>query len=64
MEEINIPSPSAILGTHRPSTSAGGLSRSSVSPQKPTVGQPGTARDQSKPKQSKSRNGTVSLLLY
>ncbi|OOF93509.1 hypothetical protein ASPCADRAFT_209465 [Aspergillus carbonarius ITEM 5010] len=59
MEEINIPSPSAILGTHRPSTSAGGLSRSSVSPQKPTVGQPGTVRDQNKPKQSKSRNGCI-----
>ncbi|RAK96883.1 fungal specific transcription factor domain-containing protein [Aspergillus ibericus CBS 121593] len=60
MEDINIPSPSAILGTHHPSTSVGGLSKPSVSPQKPTAGQPGTARDQNKPKQSKSRNGTVS----
>ena len=64
MEDINIPSPSAILDVQRPSASAAGHSNPSVSPKNSTAGQRGVAKDRSKPKQTKSRNGTVSLLFY
>ncbi|PWY83437.1 hypothetical protein BO70DRAFT_428738 [Aspergillus heteromorphus CBS 117.55] len=59
MEDIKIPSPSAILDTHPPPPSSGGLSKPPLSPQKPTAGQPGASRDPNKPKQSKSRNGCI-----
>ncbi|GLA02460.1 hypothetical protein AnigIFM60653_001930 [Aspergillus niger] len=58
MENINIPSPSAILDIQRPSTSADGLSNPSVSPKNSSASQRGAAKDRSKPKQTKSRNGT------
>lgn len=64
MEDINIPSPSAILDVQRPYASAAGHSNPSVSPKNSTAGQRGAAKDRSKPKQTKSRNGTVSLLFY
>ncbi|GKZ19326.1 hypothetical protein AbraIFM66951_005555 [Aspergillus brasiliensis] len=57
MEDINIPSPSAILDVQRSSPSAVAHSNSSVSPKRPTTGQRGAPKDRSKPKQSKSRNG-------
>ncbi|EHA25473.1 hypothetical protein ASPNIDRAFT_211476 [Aspergillus niger ATCC 1015] len=58
MENINIPSPSAILDIQRPSTSTDGLSNPSVSPKNSSAIQRGAAKDRSKPKQTKSRNGT------
>ncbi|GLA49528.1 hypothetical protein AnigIFM63604_005486 [Aspergillus niger] len=59
MENINIPSPSAILDIQRPSTSTDGLSNPSVSPKNSSAIQRGAAKDRSKPKQTKSRNGYI-----
>ncbi|KAE8146750.1 fungal-specific transcription factor domain-containing protein [Aspergillus avenaceus] len=61
MEDIKIPSPSAILDPQPAIASAAGLSRS---PTKKTASGPTTTSVAStnKPKQSKSRNGTVHVL--
>lgn len=66
MEDIKIPSPSAILDPQPAITPTGGLSRPLRSPitKKSVSGQTATnATIPGKAKQSKSRNGTVALVL-
>ncbi|KAE8374861.1 fungal-specific transcription factor domain-containing protein [Aspergillus bertholletiae] len=67
MEDIKIPSPSAILDPQPAISSTGGLSKPPKSPttKKSVSGQTATTNATSgKPKQSKSRNGTVALVLF
>lgn len=63
MEKIRIPSPSAILDPI-PAASPAGRSTASVSTRNAASAQTATTVTTNKPKQSKSRNGTVLSILY